>query len=228
MRGIELCAAPIFWHLVLQTMSTVIVLFVYLNSISYNQLMPFDIGIGILLGLRLGPLDSTLANAAIGALLVLLPDFDLIIYYFLRWTRLFGFYKKLRDHRELFHYPLIYIFLGILVLYFISPSLIPLFIAASLAQFLHDSFGIGWGIPWIYPLSKKYFKFFYQYDLHRAKQPQKIIWVWSKQEQNKLSDRYGDKKWHKHTFQIREYAMWWHVGEIIVLLVALTVLLNNL
>lgn len=190
--------------------------------------MPFDIGIGILLGLWLGPQDSALANAGIGVLFVLLPDLDLLIYYFLRWTRLFGLYKKLRDHRELFHYPLIYILVGILILYIVSPSLIPLFIAASLAQFMHDSFGIGWGIPWLYPFSKRYFKFLYQYDLHRAKRPQKIVWAWTKQEQNKLNDKYGDKEWHKHTFQITEYAMWWHIGEIAVLGSALVVLLNNL
>lgn len=190
--------------------------------------MPFDIGIGILLGLLFGPNESVLINASLGAVFVLLPDFDLIIYYLLKWTRIFSFNKHLRDHRELFHYPLIYLLIGILLLSLINPLLIPLFITASLAQFIHDSIGIGWGIPWFYPFSKRYFKFFYQYDLHRAKQPQKIMWSWTKQEQNRLSDKYGDKDWHKHTFQINEYALWWHLGEVTVLVIAFIVLLRNL
>jgi len=190
--------------------------------------MPFDIGIGILLGLWLGPEHSVLMHAAIGALLVVLPDLDVVLFYFLRWTKIFNLHKRLRDHRELFHYPLIYITLGSLLLWAISPSLVALFIAASLAQFLHDSFGIGWGIPWLYPFSKKYFKFLYQYDLHRAKQPQKLVWIWTKAKQNELSDKYGDKEWHKHTFQITEYAMWWHVSEIVVFVAAVLILLTQL
>ncbi len=189
--------------------------------------MPFDIGIGILLGLWLGPQDSILVNAALGALLVLLPDADMLFFLTFKRLKIKGT-ERLRDHRELFHYPLIYMFCGIVLLVILWPALIPLFIAASLTQFVHDSVGIGWGIPWLYPFSKKYYKFLYQYDLHHAGQPQKFVWVWSKSEQNKLFDKYGDKDWHKHTFQITQYAFWWHLSEIFVLLIGIAVLFVKL
>lgn len=186
--------------------------------------MPLDVGIGILLGLVLGPEQTVIANALLGVVFVLLPDADVIVFYLLRSLRV----KRFKDHRELFHYPLVYIGLGTVILLAFQPAWIPLFVAASLAQFLHDSIGIGWGIPWLYPFSNRYFKFFYQYDLHRAKQPQKFMWVWSKSEQRELLDKYGDPDWHKHTFQVREYAFWWHVAEIVVLLIGLLVLATQL
>lgn len=184
--------------------------------------MLLDIGVGILLGLWLGPSTSATINVLLGISFVLLPDLDTPIYFAIRRTKVGS---KLRDHRELFHYPLIFIGVGVVLMALVSPRLVPLFVAGSLAQYAHDSFGTGWGIPWLYPLSNKYFKFLYQYDLHKAGQPQKLMWVWSKPEQNQLIDAYGDKEWHKHTFQIFKHAKAWHLFEIAVFVIALVVLI---
>lgn len=43
--------------------------------------MPFDIGAGILLGIALSPFRDAGTNAALGALFVLLPDVDMLIFY---------------------------------------------------------------------------------------------------------------------------------------------------
>ena len=184
--------------------------------------MLLDIGAGILLGLWLGPSGSTLANVLLGIGLVLLPDLDTLIYFSIRRTRLGS---RLRDHRELFHYPLIYLTVGSLIVVLTYPKLLPLFIAGSLAQFVHDSFGTGWGIPWLFPISRKYFKFIYQYDLRQAGQPQWLVWAWTKPEMNQLSDKYGDKDWYKHTFQIARDATWWHLFELAVFIIAVIVLI---
>ncbi len=181
--------------------------------------MLLDIGVGILLGLWLGPGDQT-SSVLLGILFTLLPDIDVLIYFLIKR---FGS-KTFKDHREILHYPLPYLAIGGILVLIISPAWLPLFIAASMVQFIHDSVGIGWGIPWLYPFSRKYFKFFYQYDLKRAGQSQKTVWAWSKQEQHELLDKYGDPEWHKHTFHFIKYAPWWHLFEASVFLVALVLL----
>ncbi len=191
--------------------------------------MPFDIGIGIILGLLFEPFgDNTMANTLIGIVFVLLPDIDAVLYYGSRLTGIGKLGEKLADHRDLFHYPLIFISVGVVVLLIIYPVLIPIFVAGSLVQFAHDSVGTGWGIPWLAPFSDKRFKFLYQLDLHKAKQPQKLVWVWTKSEQNRLIREFGDQDWHKHTFQFWRYAATWKVGEIIVLIIALLILATTL
>ncbi len=190
--------------------------------------MPFDVGIGILLGLLLAPFsDNTSLNVYIGIALTLLPDMDGLIYYGSKLTGIGNINKKIVDHRDLFHYPLIYILFGSLIIGILNPGLIALFIAGSLVHFTHDSVGTGWGIPWLLPLSPKRFKFLYQYDLRKAGHPQKFVWVWSKTQQDQLIKNFGDPDWHKHTFQIGKYATGWKVGEILVLLVALTILISR-
>ncbi len=190
--------------------------------------MPFDVGVGILLGLGFAPFgDNVWANVLTGIFFVLLPDADALIYYASKFTGIGQLDGKMADHRELFHYPLVFLAVGSIMMSFINPTLVPIFVAGTLVQFLHDSVGTGWGIPWLYPFSNKRFKFLYQYDLHRAKQPQKLLWVWSNAEHQRLIDDFGDKQWHKNTFQIWKYASAWKVAEFLVLAIALIVLLTR-
>lgn len=188
--------------------------------------MPLDVGIGILLGLIFAPLDTNTAlNVTTGIIFALLPDADVLIYYGSKFTGMGKLDKKVSDHRDLFHYPLIYIAIGLILLIVIKTNLVQIFVIGGLFHFLHDSVGTGWGIPWFYPLSNKRLKFFYQYDLHKAGQPHKLVWAWSKAEQNQLIKNYGDKDWHKHTFQIWKYATVWQISEIIVFVIAIIVLI---
>lgn len=101
-----------------------------------------------------------------------------------------------------------------------APAAVPLFILCSLVQFIHDSVGTGWGIPWLFPFSSLRFKFVYQYDLRKAGLPQKIAWAWSPDEQRRLAQAYGDPHWHQHTFRFWQYASLWKLSEILVLAIA--------
>lgn len=188
--------------------------------------MPLDIGIGIILGLLLSPFDSNVAaNVITGIIFCLLPDLDAIIYYGSKLFRIGSIDKKFSDHRDLLHYPLILIFFGVIVLSIINPNLILIFVSGSFVHFIHDSIGTGWGIPWLYPLSQTRYKFFYQYDLKREGQTQKLMWRWSKSEQETLIDKYGDDEWHKHTFQFWKYATAWQVFELIVFAISISILI---
>jgi hypothetical protein len=187
--------------------------------------MFLDIGVGILLGLWLGPSHSTFSNVAFGIMFTLLPDSDIFLYFTLRNLLKKKFNKQLREHRVFFHYPLPFLVIVGSVVYWLNPSLLPLFIAGTLVQFIHDSIGPGWGIPWFYPFSKKYFKFFYQLDLHLTNQPQKLMWVWSKEEQIKLGDEYINASWRKNLFHFIKAAPMWNLFEFCLLIIGLSVLI---
>lgn len=114
--------------------------------------MPLDIGVGILLALGLHeiggvPLTPLFVLVGIGA--ALFPDIDLI-------TALFGKWR----HREVTHYPLLYI-PCIAIGYFLFPApYVTLVALGILAHLIHDTVGIGWGVTWLGPFSSRRFLFF--------------------------------------------------------------------
>ncbi len=184
--------------------------------------MLLDIGVGILLGLWLGPDSIRSTNVWFGIIFALLPDSDVLFYFALKKSKLLSF----RSHRELLHFPLLYLLVGVMLVAVLSPKWLPLFIAASTVHFIHDSVGIGWGIPLFYPLYNKYFKFFYQYDLKLAGIPQKSMWIWSRQEQNKLIDKYRDPHWSSHIFlHPIKYVRNWRLLELAIFIIAMIILL---
>ncbi len=118
--------------------------------------MLLDIGVGILssvflsrsFGIALNPLFL-----GAGIVFSLLPDVDFLI----------AFRKnaaKSHEHRDILHYPLLFIPIGAAILFFFNYQLAMLFIITALLHFLHDSIGLGWGIPWLYPFSKNHYAFF--------------------------------------------------------------------
>ena len=193
-----------------------------------SGVMPFDIGIGILLGLWFAPFgDHNSSNIWLGIMFVLLPDIDILIYYGLKVIGRRKLTRRFIDHRDMLHYPLLYLTLGTLVVAAMNPHLVLLFVVCILVHFLHDSIGIGWGIPWLWPLNHIYYKFLYQYDLQKANKPRQLVWAWSRTEQETLSQQFGDQDWDKHSYQIWKYAPMWRLGEIATLLIGILALLHN-
>ncbi|CAN5751626.1 hypothetical protein BH11PAT2_BH11PAT2_01710 [soil metagenome] len=114
--------------------------------------MPLDIGIGIVLSLGVAEIFHVPASAlfilfGIGS--ALLPDIDIV-------TMLFGSWK----HRTHTHYPIVYIPLAVLVFIFLGPAYGVLFMLGVYAHLIHDTFGIGWGIAWLWPFSQRKFLLF--------------------------------------------------------------------
>jgi hypothetical protein len=179
--------------------------------------MFFDIGAGIFLGLFYGQFtDAFTINqlALFGAAFSLLPDADFIFHMF-RGGKIHSSHR----HRELLHNPIIYSVLGSMIMYFIEPQLIGLFILGGLIHFLHDSIGIGWGVRWLYPFLNLNYAFLYRVRTGNHKNlPKKLFYVWKNEDIDKLADQYGDKEWFKNTYlKFHPYA----VSELLVFVVAL-------
>ena len=185
--------------------------------------MPLDIGIGIFSAIIVGKLFGVeLTPLLVGAGIVLanLPDLD-GVYTFLRNGNDF---KAVSKHRELIHYPLIYLPVGALAALPFGAEWSVLFLLASFGHFVHDSIGIGWGIPWLWPFTNKNYTFIYRYSPPGKKLPQRLIHRWERDRLDELIDEYGDPDWLKniyfrlHPFFVAEIAffaaallVWWHL-----------------
>lgn len=140
--------------------------------------------------------------------IALLPDIDLAVeeaYFKLRGKKL-----QKHDHRDIFHYPIIYLLVGATVLLLLVSEVWALtFVVISLFHFLHDSIGIGWGVYWLYPFSDKRYSFFYQYDIFKHKiKPYKWVYSWSEEELKKMIAAYGDPDWIRTIyFRMHPYAL---------------------
>jgi hypothetical protein len=160
--------------------------------------MFLDIGVGILLSLKAAWLfqkELTPAIIAAGIVFALLPDMD-FIFEFLKHGSVGG--KVIREHRELLHFPITFIPVAIGVLYSSGMFWGFLFSICILAHFLHDSIGVGWGIKWLWPFSKRSFKFF-------AKKDGSFSWKdpvvsWSSEELPQVVAIHGDPDWIKHIY----------------------------
>jgi hypothetical protein len=111
--------------------------------------MPLDIGVGILLAVAVSaifhmPLTIFLVICGIAA--TLFPDVDII-------TAPFGTWK----HRELTHYPIVYIPLVIFLFILMSIPYAALVTAGIYLHLIHDTFGTGWGLAWLWPFTNRRF-----------------------------------------------------------------------
>jgi hypothetical protein len=114
--------------------------------------MPLDIGVGILLSLFI---LHTFAAALTPQLLLLsiiaalLPDIDIV-------TKVWGQWQ----HRKLTHYPAVYLPLVLIVYLLFGTSYATLLFLGVFLHLVHDTVGIGWGVSWLWPFTKRRFLFF--------------------------------------------------------------------
>jgi len=186
--------------------------------------MPLDIGVGIILSIiisRCFHQPLTLLFVIFGALFALAPDIDFIFHVHQgRSAKKFG-----HKHRDLLHYPILFILLGFLILLPFGLSYALLFAIAVLLHFIHDSIGIGWGIQWLYPFKTDYYAFLYHYEPAGKRLPRKIIHIWKSEEIDTISERHGDDDWFKNIyFRPHPYA----IVEYLVFIIAVIVLLTAL
>ncbi|OGZ35057.1 MAG: hypothetical protein A2174_00520 [Candidatus Portnoybacteria bacterium RBG_13_41_18] len=128
-----------------------------------------------------------------GIIFALLPDIDMII-----WLKKddWRINKWAHEHREHFlHYPLFYLPTVTLILWSCQNYFyIILFIYCSLWHFLHDSFGLGWGLKWLFPISDKWYKFF---AAKHDKKNIRFLTTWTSEELIMEVEKRGDDNWHK-------------------------------
>lgn len=123
----------------------------------------------------------------------LLPDVDMLVEIPLV---LFDKIKPNRIHQVFTHRPLIYVPI-FMVLFYNDPIIGLLFFTNITLHFLHDSFGTGWGVMWLWPFNNKYYKFFS--NSNGVISP-KIVQVWTKNARNKIMMKYGDNDWIENLY----------------------------
>lgn len=183
--------------------------------------MLLDIGIGIfsaIITAHTFSLPLTLFLVGLGVVFALLPDID-FIYTLARNGH--GNHRAIAKHRDLVHYPLIYLPTGTLIglLFGIEWSL--LFLLASLGHFVHDSIGIGWGIPWLWPFTRRNYSFLYRYTPPGKRLPQRLVHRWERNRLDELIDEYGDPDWFRNIY-LRPHPFF--IAEILFFVIALVAL----
>lgn len=183
--------------------------------------MTLDIALGIFSAIFVSKFFSvSLDNqlVLVGVIFALLPDLDFILELIRK-----NIFNISYTHRDMFHLPLIYIPLGSVIIYQFDKSLSLLFLLTSFFHFLHDSIGIGWGVEWLFPFSRKHFAFFYLYSLPERRIPRRLVYIWTHQDLEEWGSKYGDINWFKHVYlQLHPYALFEHsifVLSIIILAV---------
>lgn len=169
--------------------------------------MPFDIGIGLVLGIVLGSNlgVSPLEAALLGALFTLLPDLDFLIHRIRRRPKVDDY-----QHRDLLHRPIPYLIAAGSICAVVAPSALPFVLSASLVHFLHDSVGIGWGVPWLWPLSRDHFGFVYHLanPTRRDGSQFQPYFRWSQSQLSQLVRAEGDPDWIRHIYMgLHPYAL---------------------
>ena len=99
-----------------------------------------------------------------------------------------------------------------------NPRFLVLFTLCSIAHFIHDSIGLGWGIQWLYPFKKNYYQFFYTVNKNANKS---LVYSYKPEELDSLAEKYGDKDWFKNIYlKFHPYS----IIEFLVFLISLVVL----
>lgn len=161
--------------------------------------MFLDIGLGILLSVFANLyfyLELNIFLVIFCITFTLLPDIDFLISLFTSDSN-----KIIHRHRDLLHYPLIFIVLGLFILFLVGEEWGILFIIGSILHFLHDSIGIGWGVSWLWPFSKNHLAFFRgSLKTERGGLPFKFLYIWTHEEVDKLMNKYGDFNWIRNIY----------------------------
>lgn len=110
-----------------------------------------------LLHLAFYDIHPPLGMYILGAILGVLPDFDLLLTVFRRRE------LDLKHRNTIFHQPLLLAAIPGIIFTFISPFWALLWALPLLWHYLHDTIGESMGVQWLYPFSQSKFAFF-DYD----------------------------------------------------------------
>ncbi len=179
--------------------------------------MHADIGIGLIVAwtmCRLFGIEPGIIHALIGIVFALLPDLDTFGELFKK-GKVAAHADNPHDHREGLHYPMALMVLSGAVMYLWLGSVFGIIAATSVfLHFAHDSVGTGWGIKWLWPFSRRIFKFFCEKTNKNSLNP---IVSWTPQELSVAIRKYGDPNWLPKYLRSPFF-----VVEVLVLLMGLT------
>ena len=158
----------------------------------------FDLGLGLILsvltGFTLGREFSVLF-LVVGIVSSIIPDWDMIPHLIIKRGKLDEWAHK---HRDISHYPLLTIPVFSLISYFsFGPHYAVLTGIVIFVHYILDTFGIGWGVKWLWPFSSRYFS----YD--KTIRKDKRWFAWTKKEQDEMVKNHGNPEWASNKKQIK-------------------------
>ena len=125
----------------------------------------------------------------------ILPDLDFVIY------KIFGIHQgKNYKHKDLFHYPLLYLPIGFSLLILTSKILAIIFLIVSILHFMHDSITYGRGVKWLFPFSKNSFAFIYLYSRVVKIGLWQWVFIFNDKNLDKWDEEHGDENWIKNIY----------------------------
>jgi len=95
-------------------------------------------------------------HVLIGIPLAMLPDLDAVPQ-LLRRGRVSTCVEHPQDHREGLHYPFVFLVVAVGIV-LVEPFYGWLFLCATMLHFANDTYGTGWGVSWLWPLSNSRYK----------------------------------------------------------------------
>ncbi|MEK7481921.1 MAG: metal-dependent hydrolase [Patescibacteria group bacterium] len=158
-----------------------------------------DIGFGIFSAIFISSIFKIELNFLvfiIAVIFALLPDIDFLFYLIKNKSG-----EEDYRHRDISHYPLIFIPIGMIALLFFGKEWSLLFSVSSFLHFVHDSIGIGWGIKWLYPFSTNNFAFLYLYSGKEKNGLKKLIFSFNEKDLGFYAKEHGDADWVKNIYE---------------------------
>jgi hypothetical protein len=167
----------------------------------------------VLLAAYLLGIDPLWWHFLIGIIFAMSPDIDAIPELLIR-GKVAASAAYTKDHRTFLHYPALAIPLGLLAWYVAGYWGLVWFIALVL-HLINDLYGTGWGLPLLYPVSARHYKFFArrvnrvpallretgEWDkLDESERRVGVVTSWSKLELPHYIARYGVDDWIRYWY----------------------------
>lgn len=149
-----------------------------------------DIGAAILLTYWVGDIFGVVVTPTLiflGIVFALFPDIDFFL------TKNSAIRKIIGEHRSATHYPIIHILLGLIIFWMFGEMIALLYIVCVLYHLIHDTFFLGWGIKWLWPISHTSISIFHD-DHHRISTN---ILIWTPTQESEIKKRYANPDWVK-------------------------------
>lgn len=162
-----------------------------------------DAGLGVLSALFvcwLFSISPTIVHVFVGIVFAYIPDIDWIgDKHFWKTGNVAAYAANPYDHREGLHKPILW-WLVISAWGLALGSIFPFiaFVGVTM-HFIHDTVGTGWGMPWLWPLSKRRIKFFAnRQNVLSFSSP---FVSWSHEELPSFITKYGRGNWRQHYYE---------------------------
>lgn len=169
-------------------------------------------------------IEPTISYFLLGLLFSIIPDTDGILE-FLRFKNVGASKGRAKDHRDGIHFPIIWLLIGLIIIYFDS-FVGTLFTICTMAHFFNDSWGTGWGVKWLWPFSKKSYKLFTDTCKDASVCRRNKVVSWLEEEKQELMEKLGNPNWLQDVYMKKNIISVIEYGTFLLSLIILFVYLN--